>query len=217
MNKWKMVFLLLGLVSIGLINAQETPRFEYSNAFKISPIEFGSSRFQITYERYINDRSSSFLAIPTIILKENGQESKKGFEMMLQYRFFLTHLRKGINKTLGMHNIGFYAGPYINGLVYNEEYQNGYYIDMEQMYVTDTFEKDVRSGEAGALIGVQFDITPKILLDLYVGGGIRYSDVTDTFEDVVDDVFNYGRYYDVFDLEYTGVKPKLGLQLGFAF
>lgn len=197
--------------------AQEQLHFGHQNALKISPIEFAQSRFQITYERYLNDRSSSFLIMPTVTLKDNSVESKKGVEGMFQYRFFLSHLKKGQNKTLGMSNIGFFTGPYALGMIYNEEYQRGYYFEARDEYIMGEFEKDVSGAEIGAIIGVQFDITPKLLLDFYVGGGIRYTDVTDSFDEVAPNDRNYRESYDVFDQEYTGVKPKLGLQLGFAF
>jgi len=216
MKKFKFLFLICSLSSYSLIG-QNTNTYEYQNALKISPIEFAQSQFQITYEHYLNNRATSVLIIPTITLKDNGLESKKGIEGMLQYRFFLSHLIKGEHKTLGMHNIGFFTGPYALGMVYNEEYQRGYYMQSRDEYVMDIFEKDIKAAEVGAIIGIQFDITPKILLDLYVGGGIRYADTEDTFEQVTDTDTNYFDAYDVFDQEYTGVKPKLGLQLGFAF
>jgi len=195
------------------LDAQEDIEFQYKNALKISPVQFGASAFQMTYERYFNDRKSSLLIMPMIILREGSVEKKKGLELMLQYRFFLTHLRKGRNKTIGMYNIGLFTGAYANGLIYEEERQETYHPDLDYISVTEMFKKEIQSVEGGVLIGFQMDITKRILLDFYVGGGMRFSESTDEFDSFRD-------YYiekRVLDKDYTGVKPKIGFQLGFAF
>jgi hypothetical protein len=192
--------------------------YPYKNALKISPIEFAQSKFQVTYERYIKNRSQSILLIPAVIMEEDGRDTKQGVEAMLQYRFFLTNLRKGVNKSLGFYNIGFYAGPYALGLLYQEDYVRDIYDPIKGVTEVIEFEKEVQSLEGGVVLGVQFDITSRILLDIFVGGGVRQSDVTDTFEAFdYPDGYYYEPIYQVFDREYTGVKPKLGLQLGFSF
>ena len=201
---------------IGNLSAQETQEFSYRNAIKISPFEFGNSEFQLTYEKYSAMRRHSILFMPSVILKDNGQESKKGVVGMMQYRFFLTQLRKGKNKTMGMYNIGFYTGPYLRGSIYNEVYQSTYFDETTNEYLTKEFEKDITAAEGGVLLGIQFDITPRIILDMYVGGGVRYADVEDTYDDFASEEI-YRSSPGVFDREYTGVKPKVGLQIGFTF
>ena len=47
------------------------------------------------------------------------------------------------------------------------------------------FTKDITAVEGGALIGVQIDITKRIFLDFFVGGGIRYTDFADTKDGVI--------------------------------
>jgi len=212
----KSIFYLFLFLLIGEVSAQDAQSFSYRNAIKISPFEFGNSEFQLTYEKYSAMRRHSILIMPTVILKDNGVESKKGVEGMIQYRFFLTHLKKGKNKTWGMSNIGFYTGTYLRGLIYSEVYQSGYYDKTTNEYLTKNFEKDIRAAEGGVLLGIQFDITTRIILDMYVGGGVRYSDVEDSYDDFANEEI-YRPTPGVFDKEYTGVKPKVGLQIGFTF
>ena len=214
----KITLALLLLAFLFQVNAQETTTYKYRNALKVSPFEFGQSKFQVSYELYNRSRSQSLLVMPSLILEENGKDIKKGVELMMQYRFFLSHLRKGENKTLGFYDIGFYAGPYMLIVGYREDYERDiYYPDKgnaEQM----TFEKDVEAVEAGVILGIQFDITTRILLDFYIGGGIRQGDVMDSFDDFDHpDDFYYEPSYGVFDIEYTGVKPKVGFQVGISF
>jgi hypothetical protein len=191
--------------------------FDQQNAIKISPFEFGQAQFEMAYERYFGDRSSSIMILPSIYLKDDLKESKTGFQIGAQYRVFLSHLRSDQKRVfLGLYNIGFYAGVYAQYLDYEEDYQFTWWDNSKGESFTDNFTKDISSTEGGAILGVQFDITNRILIDFYVGGGIRYSSFTDTRTEVVDP----SDYHDdvwVFDPEYKGVKPKIGFQIGFMF
>ncbi len=214
-NKFQLLFILFFL-TINL-QAQNNESASLKNALKVSPFAFAASKFQVSYERTFKEKKHSLMLTPAIILKDNGVESKKGFETMLQYRIILTQLRKGTNKTMRMHSVRFYTGPYANGLLYSENYQNGYYDKVTETYLTKVFTKEVYAIEGGVLIGIQFDVTKRIILDFYAGGGVRYSDVDDEYEDYVqEDEYNFTDY-GVFEMEYTGIKPKLGMQLGFSF
>ncbi|NNL92208.1 MAG: hypothetical protein HKO66_08255, partial [Saprospiraceae bacterium] len=177
-------------------------------------VEFGSAEFQISYEKYFGERNSSFSFTPSLILKENFEETKSGYQLMGQYRIFLSHLRSDEGKAiLGFYNIGIYGGLYGLYFDYEEDYRHGWYNNETGMFETGKFHKDIKSIEAGLMFGFQVDITERILIDFQVGGGIRDTDLEDTRAYNEEDYF----YYDVFDPEYKGVKPKLGLQIGFTF
>lgn len=208
------MLLLVNFSAVGQTTVQNTnATYSKMNVLKINPFAFGNSEFQLAYERYFNNRKSSVVISPSIILRESGDESKEGFQIMGQYRFYLTHFQKeNRNNFLGVYNYGFYASAY------------GLYFDQKETYlqydwdpvtgenISTKYTKDIQSIEGGALLGIQADITKRIVLDFYVGGGIRDSEVTDSSpeEDVIyfDGIFNKG---------YTGVKPKAGLLLGITF
>lgn len=204
------------VISYTFVQAQEVGVFEYKNAIKISPFEFGNEEFQISYEHYFKNRKSSIQLMPSFILKDNQDESKTGVQVMGQYRIFLSHLRGDEGKSiLGFYNLGLYGGVYALYLDYSEDYLYGYYNDMTNEFINEEFTKDLTSFEGGAILGVQVDITNRFVIDFYVGGGIRKTDIEDT-KVLPEGQVDYF-YYGVFDREYTGVKPKLGLQLGFTF
>jgi hypothetical protein len=214
----KKLLLIIGFFMPLMMSAQDesVAHFSKKNALKISPIEFGNAEFQLSYERYFGDRSSSIQFTPSFILEENGDESREGWQAMLQYRFYLTHLKSSEGKSFwGLYNIGFYTGVY--GLYFNqnEELLRYYYDNTTGMSFNEIYARKITAGEGGALIGMQVDITPRIVIDFYVGGGIRYTEIDDEF--VPPNNENYYNYFDVFDPGYKGVKPKLGLQLGITF
>ena len=210
-------FILLLVVLMPSVCIAQSGHFDQKNAIKISPAELGAAQFEMAYERYFGDRSSSLVLMPSIFLKDDIRESKEGYQIGAQYRVYLSHLRSDEQSVfLGLHNVGLYAGVYGQYLAYSETYQFSWWDNELNESITTEFQKDVNATEGGAILGVQFDITRKILIDFYIGGGVRYSDFTDTKEGIVDP----DHYYDevsVFDPEYKGVKPRIGFQLGFLF
>lgn len=204
------------ILQLTLLSQSIERDFKYNNAIKLSPFNLGQSEFQASYEYYFAKRKSSIIVSPSVFLRETQESSMVGYQAMLQYRVYLTHVNKDEGHTfLGMYNYGFYAGLYGLYFDYLEDYTRGYWSDATQEYIIDDFEKSAQSVEGGAILGLQVDITSRILLDFYVGGGIRKSDSTDTYIDRVADE-SYSTM-GVFDPAYTGVKPTVGFQIGILF
>ncbi len=188
---------------------------DYRSVVKLSPIQLGSSTFQLNFEQYFKDRKYSLLLSPALLLRENGNETLLGFKGNIQYRFYLNHLTKPKNRTWGMHNIGFYVGPYIEYLYAKEDYVGGYYDEATNEYISSVYTKEVKSIQGGAITGLQLDIFPRLVLDLFLGGGIKYADVNDSLKPLAEG--EYYEDYSILEREYTGVLPKAGLQIGFNF
>lgn len=214
-----MLLLLANLMILGFSNGQEyAEHFSKENALKINPFALADGKFQITYERFLMGRSSSLLISPSVIIKESADQSKSGWEVMGQYRLFLSHKREDQQKTfLGVHNYGFYTGLYGLYFIHREDYIVRFWDESDNQQKSEEATKEVDAVEAGVLLGIQIDITPRILIDFYVGGGIKEADVTDSFlENNPPTDYHYDSY-GVFDPEYHGVKPKIGLLLGITF
>jgi len=212
----KFLTVIFSLTSFFSLLSQES-QFKYDNAIKLNPPRFAASEFQLLYEHYFNDRKSSITLAPSFILEDNNDQSKEGWQIMAQYRFYLTHFNKSQKNTfLGMENYGFYTGLYGLHLDYSSNYLRGYYDPITSQMITEEYHKDVSSQEGGAIIGIQIDITKRILLDFYVGGGVRYTTIDDSIEDSGYPNEWYDTY-NVFDPEYKGVKPTFGLLIGFLF
>ena len=217
MRKVILMFLSIFLV-LGFTHAQESnDHFSKKNAIKINPVAFGNANFQMTYERFLGERTSSIMIAPSVTLLESNEESKSGWEVMGQYRFYLTHLRKDKQEMfLNVHNYGFYTGVYGLYSNYKEDFIRGYWDEQNNLYVNEEYNKVVNAFEGGALIGIQIDVTKRILVDFYIGGGIRQAEISDTYLESITTPEYYDSY-GIFDQEYKGVKPKIGLLIGFSF
>lgn len=206
--------LLLIFLVQSQVQSQANEKPDLSNSIlKIDPFLLGRSEYKISYEHYINNRKQSVLIAPSIFLKQGNDESVEGYEIMGQYRIYLTEFNKETSQTLfGLYNIGIYAGLY--GLYYNVDEKS-----VRTHYNPDSSDetrvnvlKSVSSFEGGTIIGVQTHITRRLVLDFYIGGGIRKSDFTDSYlEEYGMDYYNSDN---VWDPQFTGIKPKLGLSVG---
>ncbi|WP_235296428.1 hypothetical protein [Portibacter marinus] len=185
--------------------------YTYQNLLKLSPVELGRAEFQIGFERYFNNRKTSLNTLISIISGDNGEEKRGGFQAFLQYRFYLSQLYKETHQTLNMYNIGFYSAPYILGLYQNETYSNWYYDPEKGDTQTELVDEEITAGEGGVLLGVQFDITKRIVLDIFMGGGVRQSKIVRNRD--ASGIEDYG----LLDQGYSGVKPRIGLQMGITF
>jgi len=204
--------LFTGPIALGQSN---TNHFSKTNAIKIYPTNFARAEFRIGYEHYFKDRKNSISIVPSIVLKDTPDETLEGWQLMGQYRLYLSHLRADKDQTFwGLHNFGFYAGLYSLYFDYSEDYMRGDHDPVTNEYIMSRYHKDVSSIEGGALIGLQIDITKRFLIDFYVGGGIRYTDLEDSY---IPPPNSWVEDYGVFDYEYQGVKPSIGLSLGMTF
>jgi hypothetical protein len=198
MKKVILVF-LIAVTSFGA-NAQilataNSP--EYKNLLKMSASQFTRSTFQLGFEHFINPNSTFYL-IGGLNFKDSDYEKVWGVRTEVQMRFHVYTLVKP--KT--SHRL--YFAPYLLN-EYMDVERNQYDNYGNYTWRTDTF--DAFGG--GMLFGWSFSFANRINLDIYTGGGLRKT-------------FNYDaneNYYTdgVFDNGYSGIVPRLGIDIGFWF
>ncbi len=171
---------------------------EYRNILKMSVSQFTRSTFQMGYERFINPNTSFYLTAG-LTFQDSDYEKVFAVRNEAQMRFHVFT----IIKPKESHRL--YFAPYLMNQYFETETQvydnNGNYF-----WQTDTF--DAFGG--GMLFGWSFSFANRINLDIYTGGGLRKT-------------FNYdgdeNTYYndDIFDYGYSGIVPRLGIDIGFWF
>ncbi len=172
---------------------------EYKNILKMSASLFTRNTFQMGYERFFNP-NTSFLLAAGMSFKDSDYEIVWGVRTEVQMKFHVYTIVKPDQS----HRL--YFAPYLLNEYYETEgtqydnYGNSY-------WQTESF--DAFGG--GMLFGWSFSFANRINLDIYTGGGLRKT-------------FNYDNtdndyYYDngVFDYAYSGISPRLGIDVGFWF
>jgi len=196
--KPKAILLIFLIIAIGS-NAQDEASLDssnYKNEFKFSPVEFFSSTFQLCYERSLKPGKSVAFISGLIYDKDWYGDERTGFKAEVQYRYSLfTSIGKKTTKNLFFAPFLMYK--YVNGYTeYWEENYQGYHYYKAREIINTAF--------GGVMFGLKWQFLDRLVIDIYFGGGFRYSD-------------NDLNYEGIGDPSYTGIAPKGGIDIGFLF
>lgn len=170
---------------------------EYKNILKMSVSQFTRNTFQMGLEHYFAPTTSFFLAAG-LNFEDSDNSKIWGVRTEAQMRFHVfTIIRPKESHRL-------YFAPYLMNH-YMETETRDYSYSGSNLWKTDSF--DAIGG--GMLFGWSFSFANRINLDMYAGGGFRktfnYNTDNNTFSN---GVFDYG---------YSGIVPRLGIDIGFWF
>jgi hypothetical protein len=170
----------------------------YRNSLKINPLSFFSSTFLMSYERLTgNDQSLNFSA--GLISKDSDNKTENGFRGEFQFRYFVLE-RNIYNPARKL-----YFAPFVFDQYVDVTDRNTYNI----YGVLETRHYNVNAYGAGIVMGVNWVFSRRFVVDAFLGGGVRTSNMN-TNDNIFNDdgLMGYG---------YKGIFPRVGLDLGFTF
>ncbi len=170
---------------------------EYKNVLKMSASLFTRSTFQMGFERFINPNTSLYLA-GGLNFRDSDYEKNWGVRTEAQLRIHVYTLIEPKQS----HRL--YFAPYLMNHYLETESRNYNGLGQDD-WQTDTF--DAFGG--GMLFGWSFSFANRINLDIYSGGGFRKT----INYDPNNNYSNSG----IFDYGYSGIVPRLGIDIGFWF
>ena len=187
------------------VSAQDSPSFKLPRAvIKISPLQFVLQTFELGVETFNKTYSRSFNLSAGVRTGADYYEKGVGAGVEIGYRKYAAPM-----KFRSRNNRDSYQGIYY-GLFVKGEYFKG-----EDPYygsnASDDYSEKILSVSTGLTIGFQKTLWQILLLDVYVGGGYKFSDI---------DVTGYLSQPDwdtdqgIFGPGYTGVYPKMGVKIG---
>lgn len=189
------------------------------NNFKISPQALIASTFLISYERYLGTGTTFQLSGGIMAAeKDNSNSTYNYFTGTYTYSKDRDKASGGLVEgqlkfyfLKGTYMMsGFYAGPYAR--YSNNRFQvHTSTNSSSSLFTPSLVDYKIETYEAGAVIGYQFVIGGSFVMDLFVGGGIKSSTNTSPATYTTTS-FNLLEQQD-----YSGVIPKGGFRLGFAF
>jgi hypothetical protein len=166
----------------------------YANVLKMSASQFTRSTFQMGLEHYFSDTKSLFITAG-VNFRDNDYEKNFGIVNELQYRI---HVHSVI-RPRESHRL--YFAPYLQNQYF--ELEKGNYSSSNQWVKTS-----VDAIGAGMVFGWSYTFANRVNLDIYTGGGFRKVISGDDFNNYSDGIFDYG---------YSGILPRLGIDIGFWF
>jgi hypothetical protein len=190
----KTLLAVLFFSAVLMINAQTQPTSSsgsYRNIFKVSAAMFTRNTFQMGIEHYFTP-TTSFQLNAGMNFRDSETEETWGIgtEVQLKFHVFTQIEPKKSNRL--------YFAPYITNN-YQERKSNVWKGSVYE-WTNDSFD----AVGTGILFGWSFSFANRINLDIYTGGGIRKAFNVDS--DFSNGIWNYG---------YSGIAPRLGVDVGF--
>ncbi|MCB0395955.1 MAG: hypothetical protein KDD36_04850 [Flavobacteriales bacterium] len=179
--------------------AQDSTDHNVRWTFVHSPLYFATNTFMVGAERLNVSGANSWMANLGVTLNDADGNDRTGVFLELQRRMYFG-MEDGRIKKAG----AFFAPYLVSGYVQRDVTRYSYTNDLG--YV-DYFEYDVnekiKTFNGGITFGARFVISQRVISDVSVGGGIKYSDVN-----------GHRGKGDLWDFSYTGVTPRVAIQLG---
>ena len=211
-----LITILLLLMAFGVIRAQDKP-IPPRTIFKVSPQHFIVGNLQLGLERFNSTYSKSFSFSVGIISQGAGVGDRtRGIETDLQYRKYIKPVAEYTSRKGRVYTQGIYFGPFISagyfrstgsfngsGPYYNPGTGTNYY--NANPYTTD---QRISQVAGGFTFGMQRTFWEVIILDVFVGGGMKLS----TIEEI--SPYPYTYYYSITEPGYSGVFPRIGFKVG---
>ena len=175
---------------------------------KISPFQFFANTLELGVESFNSSYSKSFQGTVGFRTGSGFYDEGKGIHLEFAYRKFVTPM-----ELRNRRSNEFYQGIYYSfytGVSYfeGENTSYGYYDPNTGIWTNSSYNATIVSLTPGFTLGLERTFWKVIILDVYVGGGIRLSRAEYSGS-------NYAIYDDgVFDPAYDGIYPKIGAKIG---
>ncbi|MEM6299297.1 MAG: hypothetical protein AAF740_11480 [Bacteroidota bacterium] len=187
------------------------------NIFKLTPGDFFNSTFTVGLETLNKSRTRSFNIHFNVRSGDTWEGDISGFGGEVSYRFYagrglvIQESKKGNRFIQGAYFAPFLRAGYLNR---EENFQQQVYDPVTNTWdITDiNDETEVIYFFPGLYVGWQRTFWDLIYMDVFLGGGVRMSDVKYS-DPRVEDRWSDG----ILDVEYNGVAPRVGINLGISF
>ena len=211
-SKLKITCLFLIPLFFYNVNAQDLKPARH--IFKFSPLHFIKNTFQVGYE-HLNAKLNRSWNVSLGFAGNRGNgviwnydhkiydthffDIELGFSVETQFRFYASGFSKNLNKHENRIQHGTYLAPFLK--IEYCQLHGGTYTQYS------AYRPAFFTLYPGVLIGYQKVFFNKVSMDLFIGGGVRYTSLDNT-------VYYYNPQIN--SSIYEGVLPKLGLNIGIA-
>jgi hypothetical protein len=204
MKNLLLVVLCSLMINVLLAQSDPEPTFQLPRTIvKLSPFQFAASTLELGIETFNPTYSKSFNLSVGLRSGSNDYNDGKGVSCELAFRKYAAPM-----KFRSRGNRQYYQGIYYT-LFAKGEYFKGENIDYYYTN-TETYTEKTFAVTPGFAIGFQRTFWQIIFMDVFVGGGVKFSNV-----DYLDTPpADYDPHYDIFDPGYSGIYPKIGVKIG---
>lgn len=205
MKKLLLVFMYLSVTVLLFAQEDSEPSFKLPRSvIKISPFQFALNTLELGIETFNPTYSKSFNFSLGLRTGSNVYNDGSGVNLELGYRKYAAPMKYRVRGNRESYQ-GIYYSLFVRGEYFKGEKNDYFYGGYQDSYKEKTF-----AIAPGFTIGFQKTLWQVILLDAYVGGGVKFSHV----DYLTTPPPGYEPYYDIFDPGYSGIYPKIGVKIG---
>jgi hypothetical protein len=210
-NMKRLVFVSFFASAVIIASAQEQPGPEFQiprTLIKLSPLQLFNNTLELSVESFNPAFSKSFQASVGLRSSSSDYSNGKGVSVEVGYRKYVSPMKYITRKQRTFYQ-GIYYSLFVNGNYFKGDETDAYYYDPNTgQYSNSIYTEEIYSISPGFIIGLQKTLWKVIFLDMYVGGGIRFTDVSRSGDT------QYRTYYTITDAGYEGIYPKIGVKIG---
>jgi hypothetical protein len=191
--------------------------------FKAAPQNFSVNTFKAGVEVFNKKKVKSITLFVYARLDRNPDtgpyyyydEYYRGLGGEAIYKKYISAIQDYTTRKNRTFQQGIYWGGYVQGAAYSNS-GNYYYHQYRNNQITTTIVdvyESIGNWGTGFVIGIQRVVWNVLYFDLFVGGGMQWSDVIRRETPPVSNS-QYYAYRDITSPSYQGIMPKFGLHIG---
>jgi hypothetical protein len=175
--------------------------------FKISPLHFFTNTLQFGTEIFNNARSRSLNIDVGVRSNSDFYEDVRGVTTEIGFRKYVKPMTIKHRKSRQFYQ-GIYYNFFVQGAYFSGYDDNYYGPSSAPGYVRD--EVTIKSISPGFYMGLQKTLWEVVLMDIYVGGGVKINDIDHSQQPQNEFYGNDG----ILDPAFEGIYPKIGIKFG---
>ena len=198
------IAMIMGLLFCNLTgNAQaESKAISGKNYFYFAPADLFFNTLQIGYERKLNNSNTLAFSGGIELYRKNNYYPRLGTNFGFQYRVNLLYNKENVSTVLKGHSTFAYFAPFLH-YRYTEITDERVMSDIVSLRTTS----NIYTTFGGFGFGARFSaLENRFCLNIFAGGGLRVSRTEGS-----------KKYDGFFEPGYTGIAPKVEMQIGIAF
>jgi hypothetical protein len=201
----RIIALLILLFITKVAVSQEAPEFTFPRSLvKLSPLQLFNNTLELGVETFNSKLSKSFQVTAGFKSGSADFDDGQGASLELAFRKYVLPMELRVRKSREFYQ-GIYYSLYVGGAYFEGKASSyGYYDPNTNTWINGSYSATIKSISPGFTIGLQKTLWKVLVLDVFIGGGIKFS------ESHYSGTNYYPEYSGILDPGYDGIYPKFG-------
>lgn len=214
------ILIILAILCHSAIHAQEESTSISRTILKLSPQHFTDNSLKVGVERFSKTYSTSIALFATAKIHSNeygfDDNGHNGLAGELQVRKYVSPMKWNMSKRGKVYHQGIYGAAYAQGGSYSGDFTDTYWsfdpiTGMRGTQTTYQYQERIGNWGFGFALGYQRTLWQVVFIEIFMGGGIQFSDTIVSGQQPDEPYYYRGG---ITDPGYSGILPKIGMNIG---